>query len=106
VRSAKYGELTAFVEAARRIAGRRARACFVYPAIEATTLLGTLRAHGLEPKRLRAVHGRAGDKARVVLVESVAGKPGGLAIEPPFVETDERGARSVDLDALLKTKRS
>jgi tRNA1Val (adenine37-N6)-methyltransferase len=105
VRGAKYGELGAFVEAARKIAGRRARACFVYPAIEATTLLTTLRAHGLEPKRLRPVHGRAADKARVVLVEAVPGKPGGLAIEPPFVETDGRGARSEDLAALLATAR-
>ena len=105
VRAAKYGDLAAFVEAARRITGRRARACFVYPAIEATTLLTTLRDHGLEPKRLRAVHGRASDKARVVLVESVPGKPGGLAIEPPFVETDGRGGRSADLAALLTTPR-
>ncbi|MCW5837535.1 MAG: hypothetical protein KIS78_34400, partial [Labilithrix sp.] len=105
VRSAKYGDLATFVEAARKVAGRRARACFVYPAIEATTLLATLRAHGLEPKRLRAVHGRANDKARVVLVESVPGKPGGLVIEPPFVETDARGARSPELAALLTTPR-
>lgn len=104
VRSAKYGDLQAFVEAARRIAGRRARTCFVYPAIEATTLLTTLRDHGLEPKRLRPVHGRANDKARVVLVESVPGKPGGLSIEPPFVETDGR-SRSADLAALLTTPR-
>ncbi|MBX3212689.1 MAG: methyltransferase [Labilithrix sp.] len=105
VRSAKYGDLATFVEAARRVAGRRARACFVYPAIEATTLLTTLRAHGLEPKRLRAVHGRANDKARVVLVESVPGKPGGLVVEPPFVETDALGARSPELAALLTTPR-
>src|SRR5207249_1363018 len=53
VRSAKYGDLGTFVDAARNIAGRRARVSFVYPAIEATTLLTTLRACGLEPKRVR-----------------------------------------------------
>lgn len=106
VRSAKYGELGTFVEAARRIAGRRARACFVYPAIETTSLLGALRREGLEPKRLRAVHGRTGDDARVVLVEAVPGKPGGLAIEPPFIETDGRGARSAALSALLGSRRA
>jgi tRNA1(Val) A37 N6-methylase TrmN6 len=64
--------------------------CFVYPAIEATTLLLELRKRGLEPKRLRAVHGaprRGIDRARIVLVEAVAGKPGGLVIEPPYFET-------------------
>ena len=76
----------------------------VHP-IEAMTLLTMLRDHGLEPKRLRAVHGRASDKARVVLVESVPGKPGGLAVEPPFVETDGRGGRSAELAALLTMPR-
>jgi tRNA1Val (adenine37-N6)-methyltransferase len=105
VRGAKYGDLESFIASARCVAGRRARACFVYPAIEATTLLALLRKHGLEPKRLRTVHGRAADKARVVLVEAVPGKPGGLAIEPPFIETDSHGARSDALAALLTTPR-
>ncbi len=101
VRTAKYGDLGVFVDAARRLAGRRSRVCFVYPANESTTLLGALRSHGLEPKRLRAVHGRADAPARVVLVEAVAGKPGGLAIEAPLVETDEAGRPSIELAALL-----
>lgn len=87
---ARSGPLDVFLDAARRLAGRRARVCFVYPAIEATTLLTELRKRGLEPKRLRAVHGaprRNVDRARVVLVEAVAGKPGGLVIEPPYFET-------------------
>ncbi|HSO39010.1 MAG TPA: methyltransferase, partial [Labilithrix sp.] len=79
---ARSGSLDVFIDAARRLAGRRARVCFVYPAIEATTLLTSLRARGLEPKRLRAVHATAARHARVVLVEAVAGKPGGLVIEP------------------------
>lgn len=86
---ARSGPLGAFLDAARRLAGRRARVCFVYPAIEATTLLTELRQRGLEPKRLRAVHGaprRGGGRARIVLVEAVAGRPGGLAIEPPYFE--------------------
>ena len=86
---ARSGPLDVFLDAARRLAGRRARVCFVYPAIETTTLLTELRQRGLEPKRLRAVHGaprRGVDRARVVLVEAVAGRPGGLTIEPPHFE--------------------
>ena len=79
---ARSGPLDVFLDAARRLAGRRARVCFVYPAIETTTLLTSLRARGLEPKRLRTVHARSDRHARVVLVEAVAGKPGGLLIEP------------------------
>ena len=84
---ARSGPLSVFLDAARRLAGRRARICLIYPAIEATTLLVELRARGLEPKRLRAVHGRAGDRARVVLVECATGRPGGLVVEAPLVET-------------------
>lgn len=83
---AKRGSLGVFLDAARRTVGRRARACFVYPAIEATTLFAELRARGLEPKRAQFVHAKAKDPARVVMVECAAGRPGGLVVEPPLVE--------------------
>lgn len=83
----RQGSLAIFLDAARILLGRRSRACFVYPAIEATTLFTELRARGLEPKRLRAVHGKRNAPARVLLVECAAGRPGGLAIEPPLIET-------------------
>ena len=83
------GSLDAFVLAARKLAGRRARVCFVYPANELSTLLATLRAAGLEPKRMRAVHAKRDAPARIVLVESQAAKAGGLVIEPPLVEGAE-----------------
>jgi tRNA1Val (adenine37-N6)-methyltransferase len=98
---ARSGAVEMFLDAARRLAGRRARVCIVYPAIETTSLLAALRVRGLEPKRLRAVHGRPEAAARVVLVEAAPGKPGGLAIAPPIVETDARGARSDELALLL-----
>lgn len=103
--AAKYGDLAAFMAAARRVAGRRAKVCFIYPSVETTSVLDGLRGLGLEAKRLRAVHGRALDPARVILVEAVAGKPGGLAIEPPFIETDARGRRTDTLAALLALPR-
>src|SRR5262249_8418068 len=105
VRSAKYGELDAFVDAARKIAGRRARVCFVYPAIELTTLVTSLRHRGLEPKRLCMVHGHALDAARIVLVECAPGKRGGLAITAPFIEMEGR-TRSAALSTLLATRRA
>lgn len=105
IRGAKHGELGSFIDAARGRAGRRARACFVYPAIETTTLLEGLRERGLEPKRLCAVHAHATDAARVILVEAVAGRPGGLLIEPPFVERAE-GAPTAALAALLRHPRA
>jgi tRNA1Val (adenine37-N6)-methyltransferase len=82
---AKSGDLGTFLDAARRVMGRRARACFVYPAIEATSLFAELRARGLEPKRLRFVHPKLASPARIALVECAAGKAGGLVVLPPVI---------------------
>jgi tRNA1Val (adenine37-N6)-methyltransferase len=82
---ARSGSLDLFLDAARRVAGRRARVCFVYPAIETTTLLVSLRKRGLEPKRMQAVYGKR-TQARVVLVEAMAAKPGGLVMEAPYFD--------------------
>jgi tRNA1Val (adenine37-N6)-methyltransferase len=88
---ARSGELSLFTRAARGAMGRRARACFVYPAGEVVALWSALRETGLEPKRARAVHADATTPARIVLVEARPAKPGGLTIEPPLVERDARG---------------
>lgn len=85
---ARSGDLDVFVAAARALLGRRGRACFVYPIVDAVTLTTTLRRHGLEPKRLAFVHADPAAAARVLLVEACAAKPGGLVVEPPVVERD------------------
>jgi tRNA1Val (adenine37-N6)-methyltransferase len=97
---ARSGELKTFVEATRALLGRRGRACFVYPARELATLIEAFRASGLEPKRLRFVHAHATDPARVVLIEVMAAKPGGLVVEGPCVER-EGGAVSSELTRII-----
>jgi tRNA1Val (adenine37-N6)-methyltransferase len=101
---ARHGELAPFVRAAADAIAARGRACFVYPAHALLDLLSLARALGLEPKRLRMVHGSADRPARVVLVEMLRGKPGGLVVEAPLVETSG-GARSAELAALLAAPR-
>jgi tRNA1Val (adenine37-N6)-methyltransferase len=83
---ARMGNLDHFVEAARLVAGRRARVVFVYPSNEAVTLTAALRRFGLEPKRIAFVHANARSVARLVLVETQAARPGGLIVEPPIIE--------------------
>ncbi len=99
---ARSGPLDVFLDAARVVLGKRGRACFVYPAIEATTLLASLRARGLEPKRLACVHGSPEAAARVVLVEALPGKPGGLVVAPPIVETLGAGRANPALVRLIR----
>ena len=88
---ARSGEIDGFVEAARQVAGQRARVCFVYPAAELGALYTTLSSEGLHPKRVRFVHGTPSAPARIVLVEARAGRPGGLQVMPPLVERSARG---------------
>jgi tRNA1Val (adenine37-N6)-methyltransferase len=88
---ARSGDLAHFARAARRVLGRRARACFVYPSHELGALWSTLSEAGLVPKRLRAVHTDERTAARVVLIEAHPGKPGGLVISPPLFERDSKG---------------
>jgi tRNA1Val (adenine37-N6)-methyltransferase len=98
--TARCGELGSFVHAARQVAGRRARVCFVYRAHELGVLLATLAAEGLHAKRMRFVHGTQGAPARIVLVEAQAGRPGGLFVLPPLVERDAHGY-TLEMEQLL-----
>ena len=97
---ARSGEVGTFVEAARQLAGKKARVCFVYPAQELGMLLATLSAEGLHAKRLRFVHGTPEALARVALVEAQAGRPGGLHVTPPLVERGPWGY-TPEMQALL-----
>ena len=89
--TARCGELAGFVHAARQVAGKRARVCFVYRAQELGALLANLADEGLHAKRMRFVHGTPEAPARVVLVEAQAGRPGGLLVMPPLVEREAHG---------------
>jgi tRNA1Val (adenine37-N6)-methyltransferase len=97
---ARSGNLSTFIEAARQLTGRRARACFVYPAHELGALLSGLAAEGLHAKRMRFVHGTPGVPARIVLVEARAGRPGGLCVMPPLIERAARGY-TAEMETLL-----
>ncbi len=100
---ARVGDLGTFVEAARQVAGRRARVCFVYPAQELGVLLARLAAEGLHAKRMRFVHSTATGPARVVLVEAQAARAGGLAVLPPLIEREARGY-TPEMATLLATE--
>lgn len=62
----------------------RGRLYVVYPAVRLAALMATLKGCGLEPKRLRLVHSRAGEAAVLALVEALKGGGEGLRVEPPL----------------------
>jgi tRNA1Val (adenine37-N6)-methyltransferase len=100
-RRARSGELEPFVRAARALlSGPRARAAFCYPAGELAHLLSTAEDAKLVPKRLRFVHARSDNPARLALIELRLAKPGGLVVLPPLVEWNGR-ARTDELSRIV-----
>lgn len=82
------GGLADFIAAAAYLLGTGGRCYLVYLAERLAELLDLLRQAGLEPKRLRCIHSRAGEAARMVLVESRRGGGVGLTIEAPLYVYD------------------
>lgn len=85
--SARSGELGPFLAAASSALARKTgRAVFSYPAPQLPELLQQAARVGLVAKRLRFVHARADQPARLALIELRAARAGGLRVEPPLVE--------------------
>jgi tRNA1Val (adenine37-N6)-methyltransferase len=100
----RVGDTSPFVRAAADALGRRGRVCFVYPAHAMINLVTLARAAGLEPKRMRLVHGKSDRPARVALIELLPGRSGGLVVLPPLIETDSAGVPCAEISALLRAK--
>lgn len=78
------GSLVDFLRAAAYLLPTGGSLSMVFLAERLAELLAELRCFRLEPKRLRLVHSRAGDPARLVLVESRRNGRTGLEVEPPL----------------------
>jgi len=83
-RHEQAGGLPEFTAAAAYLLRQGGRFCLIYLAERLAELLAELRGAGIEPKRLRLVHSRPGDEARLVLVEARRGGRSGLKVEPPL----------------------
>lgn len=78
------GGIDDFLRAAARLLKRGGRLYVVFLAERLAELLEGMRRQRLEPKRLRCVHSRPGEEARMVLVEGRLGGKGGLVAEAPL----------------------
>jgi tRNA1Val (adenine37-N6)-methyltransferase len=90
------GGIEDFLGAAALLLRHGGRFYIVYLAERLAELLSMMRRERLEPKRLRCVHSRPGDGARMVLVEGRKNGGEGLSIEPPlFIYDGERYTEEV-----------
>jgi len=76
--------LPALMRAASSVLRARGRFCLVYHPHRLSELLTELANAGLEPKRLRFVHGNEETEAKMLLLESVRGGRPGLKVEKPL----------------------
>lgn len=78
------GGLEDFLAAAGWCLRHGGRFAIVYLAERLAELLAGMAAAGIAPKRLRLVHPRAGQPARMVMVEGRKGGAAGLVVGPPL----------------------
>ncbi|MBG0791578.1 MAG: methyltransferase [Desulfovibrionaceae bacterium] len=96
-RTARFEERSTFAGFARCAAvalKTRGRFAFVHLPERLPELLSGLADNGLAPKRMRLVHGRAQEGARMVLVEAVKAGAPGLVVEPPLILHKGRGRQT------------
>ena len=83
--------LPELLRSASRSLKPRGRFLMVYLPERLADVVADCRGAGLEPKRLRFVHGRAGAEARMVLIEAVKQAKAALKVEPPLLVYEGRG---------------
>jgi len=80
-----FARLADFADAAARMLQLAGRLSCIYPAERLTDLMDHLRHANLEPKRLRLVHSKREEAARLVLLSATKGGRPGLVVDPPLV---------------------
>jgi tRNA1Val (adenine37-N6)-methyltransferase len=73
----------------------------IYHPFRLAELISLLRKSRLEPKRMRFVHSRTGEEAKMVLIEAVKGSGIWLKISPPLYLYEKGNKYSGELNSIL-----
>lgn len=96
------GSLSDFLAAARYVLKPGGSVCLIYPAVRLVELLHRMRLNGLEPKRLRMVHTKAGSDGVFALVEGVKGGGEELELMSPLFIYDEKGEYTDEMKRIFR----
>lgn len=88
--------------AAARLLPTGGRLALCWPPARLADAVCGLRAAGLEPKRLRLVHGRAGRPATLALIEAIRGGRPGLEAEPALIAYGSGQSYSEETEAIYR----
>ena len=89
--------LADILQTAKRMLRPAGRFVTIYTAERLTDLFVQMRAHGIEPKSMRAVHGQLAAEARLILVSATKGAQPGTRLQPPVVIYDSKGVYSQEI---------
>jgi tRNA1Val (adenine37-N6)-methyltransferase len=95
------GALGHFLQAGNVLLAARGRLALVYPAFRCVDVLASMRAAGIEPKRLRMVHSSFASAASLVLVEGAKGGKSEIAVEAPLIIYDKPQRYNAEVAAML-----
>jgi tRNA1(Val) A37 N6-methylase TrmN6 len=85
------------VSAASWLLKNKGRYFAVFRADRMSEFLASMIKGRIEPKRLRLVHPRRGERANLFLVEGLKGGGAGLSVEPPLFVYDDAGGYTPEL---------
>jgi len=78
------GNIKDFIKAGAYLLKYRGSLNIIYPSKRLVDVINEMRLCGIEPKRLRTVHSRKGDAAKLVMVEGIKGGGVEMDIEAPL----------------------
>ena len=82
------------------------RFCLCHRPERTADVICAMRNNKIEPKRMRTVHNRPGDKPWLILMEGRRGGRPSLSMEKPFIMRDSDGSDSPELSALYEQYRT
>lgn len=78
------------------------RLALIYPAWRLVHLCGVLRSHHLEPKKMRLIHSRPGEEAKLLWLEARKNGREELKILPPLMIYQRNGAYTIEMTEIFR----
>lgn len=86
----------------RRILRTGGRFATIFPAERIVDLFYGMRGAGIEPKRMRAIHSRRPECAKLILVQGVMRGNSGLTVDPPLIVYDTDGTHTSEVQQMME----
>ncbi len=95
-------EFKDLVRASHRLLKTGGRFCLIHLPERLTEVLQELKDTGLEPKRLRFVHSKQKEPAKLVLIEAAKARRPGLVVEKPFIIYNDDGSYTEEMASVYR----